>query len=165
MHIKPLAESLEDRVLLVVAESLSHVQLCNPMDCSIPGFPVLHHLLEHAQTHIHWVSDAIQPSHPLSSPSPPAFNLSQHQGLFKWVSFSHQVAKGLKFQLQHSSFQWIFRTDFLQDGLVSSPYSARESQESSPTPQFKSLNSFVLSFLYSPTLTSMYDHWKNRSLD
>ena len=59
MHIKPLAESLEDRVLLVVAESLSHVQLCNPMDCSIPGFPVLHHLLEHAQTHVSCVSDAI----------------------------------------------------------------------------------------------------------
>ena len=62
---------------------------------------------------IHWVSDAIQPSHPLSSPSPPAFNLSQHQGLFQWVSSSHQVAKVLEFQLQHQSFQWIFRTDFL----------------------------------------------------
>ena len=65
------------------------------------------------QTHVHWVIDAIQPSHPLSSPSPPAFNLSQHQGLFKWVSFSHQVAKILEFQLQHQSFQWIFITDFL----------------------------------------------------
>ena len=72
-------------------------------------------------THVHWVGDAIQPSHPLSSPSPPAFNLSQHQGLFQWVSSSHQVAKGLEFQLQHQSFQCIFRTDFLQDWLVWSP--------------------------------------------
>ena len=68
---------------------------------------------EFTQTHGHWVSDAIRPSHPLSSPSPPAFNLSQHQGLFKWVSSSYQVAKALEFQLQHQSFQWLFRTDFL----------------------------------------------------
>ena len=81
------------------------------MKCSTPGFPVHHQLLELAQTHVHRVSDAIQPSHPLSSPSP-AFNLSQHQGLFQWVSSSHEVAKALEFQLQHQSFQWIFRTDF-----------------------------------------------------
>ena len=91
------------------------------MDCKTPGFPILHHLLELAQTPIHWVSDAIQPSHPLSSPSPLAFNLSQNQGLFQWVSSSHQVSKELEFQLQHQSFQWIFRTDFLQDWLVWSP--------------------------------------------
>ena len=78
--------------------------LCNPMDCSTPGFPLLHHLSEFAQTHVHWVGDAIQPSHPLSSPSPPALNLSQHQGLFQWVSSSHQVAKVLELQLQHQSF-------------------------------------------------------------
>ena len=71
--------------------------LCDPMDYSTPGFPVLHHLPELAQTHVHWVSDGIQPSHPLSSLSPPTFNLSQHQGLFKWVSSSHRVAKVLKF--------------------------------------------------------------------
>ena len=87
--------------------------LCDPMDCSTPGLPVHHQLSEFTQTHVHWVSDAIQPSHPLSSPSPPAFNLSQNQSLFKWVSSSHQVAKVLEFQLQHQSFQWIFRTDFL----------------------------------------------------
>ena len=87
--------------------------LCNPMDCSMPGFPVHQQLLEPTQTHVRRVSDAIQPSHPLSSPSPPAFNLSQHQGLFQWVSSSHQVAKVLEFQLQRQSFQWIFRTDFL----------------------------------------------------
>ena len=85
---------------------------CNPTDCSTPGFPVHHPLLELAQTHVRWVSDAIQPSHPLSSSSP-ALNLSQHQGLFQWVSSSHQVAKILELQLQHQSFQWIFRIDFL----------------------------------------------------
>ena len=87
--------------------------LCDPMDCSTPGFPVHHQLPELVQTHVHRVGDAIQPSHPLSSPSPPAFNLSQHQGLFQWVSSSHQVAKILEFQLQCQSFQWIFRTNFL----------------------------------------------------
>ena len=87
--------------------------LCNPMDGNTPGLPVHYRLLEFTQTHVHWVGDAIQPSHPLSSPSPPTFNLSQHQGLFKWVSSSHEVATVLEFQLQHQSFQWIFRTDFL----------------------------------------------------
>ena len=87
--------------------------LCHPMDCSTPGLPVHYQLPGFTQTHVHWVSDAIQPSHPLSSPSLPALNLSQHQGLFQWVSSSHQVAKVLEFQLQHQSFQWIFRTDFL----------------------------------------------------
>ena len=91
----------------------SCLTLCQPMDYSKPGLHVHHQLLEFTQTHVHWVSKAIQPSHPLSSPSPPAFNLSQHQGLFKWVSSLHQVAKLLKFQFQHQSFQGIFRTDFL----------------------------------------------------
>ena len=91
----------------------SYPTLCNPMDCSTPGFSVHHQLPGFTQTHVHWVSDAIQPSHPLSSPSPPAFNLPQHQGLFQGVSSSHQVAKVFELQLQHQSFQWIFRTDFL----------------------------------------------------
>ena len=82
------------------------------MDCSTPGFPVLHHLLEFAQTHVHRVDDAIQPSHPLSSPSPPALNLSQHQGLFQCDSSLHQVAKILELQLQHQSFQWVFHCCF-----------------------------------------------------
>ena len=86
--------------------------LCDPMDCT-PGCPVLCYLLKFTQTHAHWVGDVIQPSHPLSSPSPPALSLSQHQGLFKWVSSSHQVAKVLELQFQHLSFQWIFRIDFL----------------------------------------------------
>ena len=81
------------------------------MDCSMPGLPIHQQLPEFTQTHVHRVSDAIQPSHPLSSPSPPALNLSQHQGLFKWVSSSHQVAKVLEFQLQQQSFQWTPRTD------------------------------------------------------
>ena len=87
--------------------------LCNPMNRSTPGLPVHHQLLEFSQSHVHQVGDAIQPSHPLSSPSPPALNLSQHQGLFKWVSPSHQVAKVLEFQLQHQSFQWTPRADLL----------------------------------------------------
>ena len=86
--------------------------LRNPMDCSMPGLPVHHQLPQSSQTHVHWVGDAIQPSHPLSSPSP-ALNLSQHQGLFQWVSSSHQVAKVLEFQFQHQSFQWTPRTDLL----------------------------------------------------
>ena len=143
----------------------SCLTLCDPMNHSTPGLPVHHQLPESAQTHVHWVSDAIQPSHPLSFPSPSAFNFSQHQGLFKWVSSSHEVAKVLEFQLQHQSFQWTPRTELLQDGLVDSPCSPRDSQESSLTPQFKSFNSLALSFLYSPTLTSIHDHWKNHSLD
>ena len=86
--------------------------LCDPMNHNTPGLPVHHQLLEFTQTHVHWVGDAIQPSHPLSTPSP-ALNLSQHQGLFKCVSPSYQVAKLLEFQLQHQSFQWTPRTDLL----------------------------------------------------
>ena len=143
----------------------SCLTLCDPRDYSTPGFPVHHQLPELAQTHLHWVSDSIQSSHSLSSPSPPAFSLSQHQGFFQWVSSSDQVAKVLELQLQHQSFQWIFRTDFLYDWLVGSTCSPRDSQESSPTPQFKSINSLAFSFLYSPTLTSIHDHWKNHSFD
>ena len=82
------------------------------MGCSTPGFLVHHQLPEFTQTHVHWVSDTIQSSHPPSSPSPSAFSLSQHQGLFQWVSSLHQVTKVLEVQLQHQSFQWIFRTNF-----------------------------------------------------
>ena len=121
------------------------------MNCSMPGVPVLHHLPQFAQTQVHWVGDAIQLPHPLLSLSHPALSLSQHQGLFWWVGSSHQVAKVLELQLQCQSFQWIFRTDFLQDWLVCSPWSSRDSQESSPTPQFKSINSLALSFLYGCT--------------
>jgi len=91
---------------------LSLVRLCDPMNRSTPGLPVHHQLLEFTQTLVHRVSDAIQPSHPLSSPSP-APNPSQHQNLFQWVNSSHEVAKVLEFQLQHQSFQRAPRTDFL----------------------------------------------------
>ena len=118
--------------------------LCSPMDCSTSGFPIHHQLLELAQTHVHRVGDAIQPSHSLSSPCPPAFSLSQHQGLFRWVSSSYQVPKILQIQLQHQSFQRIFRTDFLYGWLVRSPCSPRDSQESSPTPQHHSSKASIL---------------------
>ena len=91
----------------------SYLILCDPMNCSTPSFPVLHYLPEFAQTHVCWVSDVIQSFHPLLPTSPPAFNLAQHQGLFQWVCSSHQVASVLELQLQHQSFQWIFRVDFL----------------------------------------------------
>ena len=103
-------------VVVVVVQLLSHVRLFGTLwdsfgtlwDCSTRGFPVLHYLPAFAQTHVHWVSDVIQPSNPLSSPSPPNLSLSQYQGLFQWVGSSRQVARVLEFQLQHLSFQWIF---------------------------------------------------------
>ena len=117
---------IQDNVVYIAACSLSVLHLtlvscsvakscptvCDPMGCSRSGFPVPHHLLEFAQVHVHCLGDAIQPSH-LLSPSSFAFSLSQHQGLFQWVSSSHQVAKILELQLQHQSFQWVFRVDFL----------------------------------------------------
>ena len=134
--------------------------LCDPMNRSTPGLPVHHQLPEFTQTHIHQVRDAIQPTHPLSSPSPPAPNPSQHQSLFQRVNSSHEVAK----VLEHHSFQRNPRVDLLQNGLVGSPCSSRDLQESSPTPQFKCNNFSALSLLHSPTLTSIHDHRKNHSL-
>ena len=120
--------------------------LCNPMTRSTPGLPVHHQFPEFTQTHIHRVSDAIQPSHPLSSPSSPSPNPSQHQSLFEWVSSSHEMAEVLEFQLSNHSSQRNPRTD-LQNGLVGSPCSPRDSQESSPTLQLKTINSSELSVL------------------
>ena len=111
------------------------------MNCSMPGLPVHHLLPEFTQTHVHRVCDAIQPFNPLSSPSPPAPNPSQHESLFQWVNSSHEVARVLEFQLQHHSFQRNPRVHHLQNELVGSPCSPRDSQESSPTPYFKSINS------------------------
>ena len=130
--------------------------LCDPMNRSTPGLPVHHQLPEFTQTHIHWVSDTIPPSHPLSSPSPPAPNPSQYQSfpmsqLFAWGGQSTGVSALASF-LPKKSQGW-------------SPCSPRNSQESSPTSQFKSISSSVLSLLHSPTLTSIHDHWKNHSLD
>ena len=140
--------------------------LCNPMDCTMQGFPVLHHLAEFVQTHTHWVSDTIQSSHPLSSPSPPALNLPQHQGLFQWVSSLHQVAKVLELQLQHQSFQWIFKysnISFKTDWF--DLLAVQGSLKSFLAPQLESINSLVLSPLYGPTLISVHDYWKNHSFN
>ena len=168
--IKKLVKNRTTKFKVSTEISVSSVaQSCrtlhDPMNRSTPGLPVHHQLPEFTQTHIHWVSDAIQPSHPLSSPSPPASNPSQHQGLFQWVNFSHEVAKVLEFQLQHHSLQRNPRAHLLQNGLVGSPCSPRHSQESSPTSQFKSINSSALSLLHSPTLTSIHDHRKKHSFD
>ena len=137
--------------------------LWHPMNRSIPGLPVHHQLPEFTQTHIHRIGDAIQPSHPLSSPSPPAFNLSQRQGLFKWVSSSHQVAKVLEFQLKHQSFQW--HQDWSPLGwtgwiyLQSKGLSRVFSNTTVQKHQF-----FDTQLVYSPNLTSIHDYWKNNSL-
>ena len=143
----------------------SCLTLCNPMDRSIPGFPVLHQLPELAQTHVHWVGDAIQPSHPLSSPCPPAFNLSQHQGLFKWVSSSHSGGQSIWVSVSTSVFpmniqdwfplEWIGWISLQSKGLsrVFSNTTVQKHQFFSTQP------------LHSPTLTSIHDHWKNHSLD
>ena len=113
--------------------------LCDPMDCCIPGFLVLHYLLEFAQLMPIRLMMLFNQSQPLSPPSPPA--LSLNEGLFQWVGSSNQVAKVLELQFQHQSFQWIFKVDFLYDGLVWFPCCPRDSQESSPALQFKSTNS------------------------
>ena len=134
------------------------------MDCSTLGFPVLHHLPELVQTHVHWVSDAIQPSCPQTSPSP-ALNISQHQGLSQRVSPLHQLAKvlGSSFSTNPSngySGLISLRMDWFDLLAVQG-----DSQESSPTPQFESINSSVFSLLYGQTLTSIHDYWKNHSFD
>ena len=154
--------------LLLIVQFSSVTQscliLCDPMDCSTPGLPVHHQLPEFTQTHVHWVGDAIQPFHPLSSPSPAPFNLSQHQGLFKWASSSHQVAKVLKLcKASASALSMNIQNRFPLGwtGWISLLF--KKCQESSPTPQFKSINSLALSFLYCPTLTSIHDYWKNQS--
>ena len=142
----------------------SCLTVCDPMDCSMPGLPVHHQLVEFTQIRVHWVGDAIQPSHPLSSLSPPAFNLSYHQDLFQRVSSSLQVSKVLEFLLHHQSFQWTLRTDLFKmdwlDLLV-----VQGIHESTPTPQFKNINSSTLSFLCIPTLIFIHDYWKNHSFD
>ena len=132
------------------------------MDNSIPGFPGVEHELSMLKLMSHLGGDAIQPSHPLSTPSPPAFNLSQHQGLFHWVSSSHQVVKVLEFQLQNQSFQWIFKTLGLT-GLIS--LQSKELSRVFSNTTIQKHNSSVLSFLYSPTLKSIHDYWKNHSCD
>ena len=140
---------------VVQSVTRSCLTLWDPLDCSTPGFPVRDQLLELAETQVRQVGDTIKPFHSLYSPSPLAFNLFQHQSLFQWVSSSHQVAKLLELQLQHQSFQWIFRVYFFYDWLVWSLWSPSDSRESSPTAQFKSINSLVFSLLYGPLQPSL----------
>ena len=125
------------------------------MDYSTPGFPVHHQLLELAQTHVHQAGDAIQPSH-LVIP----FSSCLQSFSFSMSQFFPSGAKVLELQLQQQSFQWIFRTDFLEDGLVWPPCYPSDSKESSSTSQVESINSSALSLLYGPTLTSVHDYWK-----
>ena len=147
-------------------QSLSCVWLfVTPMNRSTPGLPVHQQLPEFTQTHVHWVGDAIQSSNPLLSPSPPTFNLSQHQCLFKWVSSSHQVVKEMQFQLQHQSFQWIFRLISSRINLFYLLAVQRTLKSLLQHHSSKASNSSALSFLYSLTLTSIHDCWKNHSLD
>ena len=145
-----------------VAQSCS--TLCNPMDCSTPGFPVHHQLLELTQTHVHRVSDAIQPSHHVLSPSGPAFNLSQHQSLFKWVSSSHQVAKVLEpasASVLPMNIQDWFPLGWT--GWISLQSKGLSRVFSNTTVQKHQFFGTQLS--YSPTLTSINDYWKNHSFD
>ena len=129
------------------------------MDCSMPGFPVLHYLPEFAQTHVHWIDEAIQQSHNLSPPSP-ALNLSQYQGLFQWVGSLHQVAKVLvQLQLQHWSFQWVIRVDFLWDWLVWYSCFQRDSQECCPASILR------CSAFFTVWLSHLHDYWNNHSFD
>ena len=125
--------------------------VCDPMDCSMPGFPVLYHLLEFAQTHDQWADDAIQPSYPLSPPSPFAFNLSRHQDLFQCVRWPKHWSFSISPSNEYSELI-SFRMDWLELLAV------QGTQESSPTPQFKGINSPALSFLYGPALTSTDDY-------
>ena len=146
------------------AVSQSCPTLCGPMDCSMPGFPVHHQLLEITQTHVHWVGDAIQPSHPLSPPSSPAFSLSHHQRLFQGVSSLHQVARLLEFQFQHQSFSEYsglisFRIDWLDLFAVQRTLKSLLLHHSSKT------SILLHSAFFSPTLTSIHGYWKNHSFD
>ena len=137
-------------LLLLFSHSVMSDSL-DPMTCSTPGFLVLHYLPEFAQTHIHWVSDAIQSSHPLLL-LPSIFSSIK--------DFSIKWPKYWSFSFSYQPFQWVFRVHFLSDWLVCSPCSPRDSQESSPAPQFKSINSLVLRLLCGPTVSSVHDYWK-----
>ena len=132
-----------------ISVTQSCLTLCDPMDCSMPGLHVHRQLQEFTQTHVHWVSEASQPSHPLSSTSP-AFNISQHQGLFQWVSSSHQVAKVLEFQLQHQSFQWLisFRMDWLDPLAVQGTLKSLLQHHSSKASILQCSAFFICMYIY-----------------
>ena len=144
----------------------SCLTLCNPMDCSTPGFPVHHQLPEPTQTHVHCISDTVQPSHPLLSPSPPA-SIFPSIRVFSNESVLHiRWPKYWSFGFSISpSKEYSGLISFRVDRLDGSPCNPRDSQEFSPIPQFKSINSLVLGFLYSPTLTFMHDYWRKHIFD
>ena len=137
-------------------------QLCNLMGMQHIR---LHYLLEFVQTHVSWVGDAIQPSHSLSPTSPPALNISKHQGLFQWLSILNPMPKVLQLQCQHQSFQYSFRVDFFRIEWFDFLPIQGTLQEYSLALQFKSINSSALSLLYGPAFTSIHDYWKNHSID
>ena len=139
--------------------------LCEPMDCITPGFPVYHQLPELAQSHVHWVGDAIQPSHPLFPTSPPAFNLSQHQGLFQWVSSLHQLAQSIGASASASVLPMNIQ-DWFPLGLTGliSLMSKGLSRVLFNTSVQKHQSS-ALSFLYGPTFISIHDYWKKHDFD
>ena len=139
--------------------------LFNLTHCRTPGLPVPHHFLKFAQVHVCCIGDAIQPSHSLIPFSPSVLCLSQHQGLFQWVSCSHQMTKILEHQLQHQFFQWVLRINFPQDWLIWSPCCPMYSQASSPTLQCEGINYLALCLPYGPALTIIHDHWEDHSLD
>ena len=139
------------------------LNLCDHMFCNMQVFTVLHYSPEFAQTHFHWVGDAIQQSHSLSSPSPPAFNLSQHQGFFPTSQLFPSGGQIIEVLASASVLPMNIQDWFPLGwtGWISlQAFLLADSQESSPTPQFKNINFSALSFLYSPTLTSIHDHWK-----
>ena len=158
-------EAVYPHLISISSVTQSCPTLCNTTDCSTPGFPFHHQLPELIQTHVHWVGDAIQPSHPLSFPSPYTFNLPSirvfsnesvlHIRWPKYWSFNFSISPSNEYSGLIS-----FRIDWFD--LFENP---RDSPESSPTPQFQSIYSSVFSFLYSPTLTSIHDYWKNHSFD
>ena len=131
--------------------------------CSKSGSPVPHHLLKFAQVHVHCIGDAVQPSHSLT-PSSSALNLYNIRD-FPMSCCSHQMTKILELQLQHQSFQWLFRVNLPEDWLVWSPCSPRDFQESSPVAQFEGMNFLSFCLLYHPAHTIVCDHWEDHSLD
>ena len=167
-YFKNLSFYLLEKATQFSSVTQSCPTLYDPMDCSTPGLPVHHRLQEFTQTHVSWIGDAIQSSHPLLSTSPSTFNRFQHQGLFKWISSSHQVAQVLEFQLQHQSFQW---TDFRYSdwfhsgwtGWISLQSKGLSKVFSNTTVQKHQFFGAQLS-LYSNS-TSIHDYWKNHSLD
>ena len=149
--------------MLLLFSHQSCLTLYDSMDCSMPGFPVPLHLFQFAQVHDHWISDAIQPSHPLLLSCPSAFNLSQHQSLFQWIGSLNQVTKILQFQasvLPMSIQGW-----FPLELTVLISCCPKDTPESSPAPQFESIHSSLLCFFFMIQLTFVHDYWKDHSLD